>query len=125
MKQGELLAKKSKFISFLYNIDCERSVQEILSDLKIKYKKATHICYAYKICQNKIELVKFSDDNEPNGSAGRPILNVIEKSKLKNVLVVVIRYFGGIKLGVGGLFRAYTKSASIVCEMEKNESLSN
>ncbi len=124
MKQAELEVKKSKFLSFIYNIDDESQAIKIVDNIKKEHKKATHVCYAYRLV-DKSEVVKFNDDNEPSGSAGRPILAVIEKSGLKNVLIVVVRYFGGIKLGVGGLFRAYTKCASLVCELKKNESLSN
>ena len=81
--------------------------------MKKQHKKATHICYAYKIT-NGAEIVKFSDDGEPSGTAGRPILGVIEKRGKTNVIVAVVRYFGGVKLGAGGLVRAYTKTASEV-----------
>ncbi len=118
MNSAELEIKKSRFLSFLFNISNEKQAMDTIENLKKEHKKATHVCFAFKIV-NGCEIVKFSDDNEPSGSAGKPILTVIEKSGLKNVLVVVIRYFGGIKLGVGGLFRAYTKSAALVCEMEK------
>lgn len=119
MKTCELIEKKSRFIGYIFDVSNQQEVTQILEQLKKEHKKATHVCYAYKILCGQ-EIVKFSDDGEPSGSAGRPILNVIEKTKLENVLVVVVRYFGGIKLGVGGLFRAYTKSASMVCEMVKN-----
>ena len=111
MKQTLLEIKKSKFIGLLYNVDNVLEVENILLQLKKEHKKANHICYAYKIV-NGAEIVKFSDDKEPSGTAGKPILSVIEKKKMSNVLICVIRYFGGIKLGAGGLVRAYTKCAS-------------
>jgi uncharacterized YigZ family protein len=102
----ETIIKKSKFITLTYNIDSIEFVNEKLSDINNKYKDATHICYAYII--NNYE--KCSDDKEPSGTAGLPILNVLKKENLNNVLCVVIRYFGGIKLGAGGLVRAYCKA---------------
>lgn len=103
--------KKSKFYGYSYKIDKVEDVKQILDNLKKEHKKATHICYAYKII-NGAEFVKFSDDGEPSGTAGKPIFNVIDKKKLNNILVVVVRYFGGVKLGAGGLVRAYTNCAS-------------
>lgn len=113
--------QKSKFYGYAYHVSDTKSVEEILSQLKTIHKKSTHICYAYKIVSS-VEQVKFSDDGEPSGTAGRPILSVVEKKKLTNVLVVVVRYFGGIKLGAGGLVRAYTKCASLALgdEYENN-----
>ena len=108
MIENEIIIKKSKFITKLYNIDNEDEVKNIIENLKKEYKKATHICYAYSINGKE----KAVDDGEPSHTAGLPILNVIHLKKLNNVLIVVIRYFGGIKLGAGPLTRAYSKSAS-------------
>ncbi len=108
IKNNEIIIKKSKFIAYLYEINEINCIKDIINNLKIEHKKATHICYAYKLDNN----VKYYDDGEPNGTAGKPIYNIIEKKNLNNVLIVVIRYFGGIKLGAGGLFRAYSNSAS-------------
>ena len=102
--------KKSKFIGQYYSIDSKEKVEEIISNLKKEHKKATHICYAYRITSPFSE--KFFDDGEPSGTAGKPILNVLQKQGKENCLLVIIRYFGGIKLGSGGLVRAYTKIAS-------------
>ena len=113
MKQTLIEIKKSKFYGYRYDITTQSEADEIVAGLRKEHKKATHVCFAYKIVGGQ-EIVKFSDDGEPSGTAGRPILGVIEKKNLKNVLVVVVRYFGGIKLGAGGLVRAYTKSASDV-----------
>ena len=116
--QSFIEIKKSKFYGYLYNVNSANDVAKILEDLKKEHKKATHICYAYKIVDG-VEIIKFSDDGEPSGTAGRPMLNVIEKKNLKNVLICVVRYFGGIKLGAGGLVRAYTKCASSLFVEEK------
>lgn len=105
--------KKSKFIGFVYKVDNVADIKKILEELKKEHKKSTHICYAYKIVgENYAE--KAFDDGEPSGTAGKPILNVINKKRLFNIMVVVVRYFGGIKLGAGGLLRAYSKTASEV-----------
>ena len=104
---SELEIKNSKFITLLIKIN-NPDITNILEDIKKNYPKATHYCYAY--IYNDIK--KSSDDGEPGGTAGLPILNVIEKENLNNILVVVVRYFGGIKLGAGGLIRAYTKSVT-------------
>jgi uncharacterized YigZ family protein len=104
--KDEIIIKNSKFITLLFNINNEEDVSNILDTLKKEYKKATHYCYAYII--NNIK--RSNDDGEPSGTAGMPILNVLEKNELTNILCVVIRYFGGIKLGAGGLIRAYGKS---------------
>ena len=107
----ELIEKKSKFYGYCFDVYSAKEVENILENLKKDNKKCTHICYAYSISSDMV-LAKAVDDGEPSGTAGRPILNVIEKKNLKNVMVAVIRYFGGIKLGAGGLVRAYTKCAS-------------
>lgn len=112
----EYIIQKSKFISMLYQVNNEEEVINILNRLKLEYKDATHICYAYII--NNIK--RFQDDGEPSGTAGMPILNVLESQKLNLILAVVIRYFGGIKLGAGGLVRAYTTS---VVEALENQDL--
>lgn len=106
--------KKSKFIGLYYEINSIEEVDDILNNLKKEHKKARHFPYAYKIGSK----VKKTDDKEPANTAGTPIYNIIDKKQLDNVLIVVIRYFGGIKLGAGGLFRAYSKAASEACEIE-------
>ncbi len=97
--------KNSKFITELIKID-NSDIKNILKELKIKYPKATHYTYALRL----EDYQKSSDDGEPGGTAGTPMLNVLEKENIINILAVTIRYFGGIKLGAGGLVRAYTKS---------------
>lgn len=103
-----LIIQKSKFITEFIKINQVNEVNQEIEKLKIKYPNATHYCFAYIIGQEK----RYSDDGEPAGTAGKPILNVLEKNNLNYVLCVVIRYFGGIKLGAGGLVRAYTKSVT-------------
>ncbi|MDD4815852.1 MAG: YigZ family protein [Clostridia bacterium] len=102
--------KKSKFFGYAYNVENVSQIEEILSTLKKEHKKATHICFAYVLQSPNLE--KCFDDGEPSGTAGKPILNVLQKQKKSNILVCVVRYFGGIKLGAGGLLRAYSKTAS-------------
>ena len=95
--------KKSKFISFLYKVESIDEVNDYLNQLKNTYNDATPICYASIINSN----MKYNDDNEPSGTAGVPILNVLKKHDLNYVLAVVVRYFGGIKLGSSNLLRTY------------------
>lgn len=106
--KNEIVINKSRFITYIYKIDNENNINEILNNLKKEYKDATHYCFAYIVGNIK----RFNDDGEPSHTAGMPILNVLESKNLNNVLAVVIRYFGGIKLGAGGLVRAYTNSVS-------------
>lgn len=101
-----IIIKKSKFITKLYKINDLNEVNSIINVLNNKYNDSTHICYAYIL--NGIE--KCVDDGEPSGTAGLPILNVLKHNNLNYILAVVIRYFGGIKLGTGGLVRAYSNS---------------
>ncbi len=107
--------KKSKFISYYFELNSIDDINNHINKIKAENKKATHVCYAY--VYNKTEVKEqANDDGEPKGSAGYPILNVIKKKNLSNCLVVVVRYFGGIKLGAGGLVRAYTKACAGVLE---------
>jgi len=103
--QNKLIIKKSKFIANLIKVNTEEECLNIINNIKKQYKDATHYCYAYIIDNIK----RFNDDNEPSKTAGIPILNILEKNNLNYVLAIVIRYFGGIKLGTGGLIRAYSK----------------
>lgn len=103
---GEIIIKNSRFITFLYRINNDSEVAYLINLIKNQYKNANHYCFAYIINDVK----KSSDDGEPGGTAGSPMLQVLEKNDLNFVLAVVVRYFGGIKLGAGGLVRAYTKS---------------
>lgn len=107
--EGEITEKKSRFIATVYPVESEEAAIELIEAHKKKYWDARHNCYAYIIGKNS-ELMRFSDDGEPSGTAGKPILEVIKGSELTNVLVVVTRYFGGVLLGTGGLVRAYSSA---------------
>jgi len=111
---SEFIERKSRFISYVYPMKNEAEILEKLELLRKKHYDSTHVVYAYKITENNIQ--RFSDDGEPQGTAGVPVLDVINKSGLTDVLVVVVRYFGGTLLGAGGLVRAYSKSASLGLE---------
>lgn len=106
----EIIVKKSRFIGYYYEVNNIKEIDSILLSMKKEHKKARHLPYAYKIDN----IVKKSDDKEPASTAGSPILNIIEKKNLNNCLIVVVRYFGGIKLGAGGLIRAYSNTANTV-----------
>jgi len=103
---NEIIINKSRFICLMYNVSNVSEVSSKLEEAKNKYPNANHYCYAYIIGG----MEKMSDDGEPSGTAGAPILNVLQKEGLQNVLCIVVRYFGGIKLGAGGLVRAYSKA---------------
>lgn len=105
---NEIIIKKSRFITFLFRVDNEADVKKYLDDLSNKYKDSTHICYAYILDNAK----RFNDDGEPGGTAGMPILNVLENKDLNHILCCIVRYFGGIKLGANGLVRAYSNGCS-------------
>ena len=112
----EIVIKKSKFIGYYYEIDDVSLIKGLLETIRKENKKARHIAYAYKIGNT----AKKSDDKEPANTAGTPIYNIIERKQLNNVLIVAVRYFGGIKLGSGGLIRAYSNTASnLVNEFEQ------
>lgn len=120
-RTNEIVIKNSRFITLLIKINSEEEIKDILQKTKITYPDATHYCYAY-VTEN---INKSSDDGEPAGTAGIPMLNVLLKNDLTNILAITVRYFGGIKLGAGGLVRAYTKSLtetiknSKIVELEK------
>jgi uncharacterized YigZ family protein len=104
--ENKLEIKKSVFISRLYPISSKKDAIEIIKNISTKYKDATHNCTAFIV-----EGIESSDDDgEPGGTAGKPMLNVLKQNNLENILIIVTRYFGGIKLGSGGLVRAYSKS---------------
>lgn len=103
--KNEICINKSKFIGILFKVESIEEIENILNNLRVEYKDCNHICYGYILD----EIKKANDDGEPSGTAGLPILNVLEGNHLNHVLGVVIRYFGGIKLGTGGLIRAYRK----------------
>ena len=110
--QSIKIIKKSKFITKIFFIQNVDEALKFINDTKTEYSDATHVCYGY-ICDNNI---KFSDDNEPSNTAGMPIYNVLKNNNLNHVLAIVIRYFGGIKLGAGGLVRAYSNCVSEIIQ---------
>ena len=111
-KQGyaEIIEKRSKFIANVYPVSSQAEASNIISKLKKQYYDAKHNVYAY-IIEGSSTYSKYTDDGEPQGTAGLPIYDMLQKQQLVNVLVVVTRYFGGILLGTGGLVRAYTEAA--------------
>ena len=113
LNEATLVLKKSKFIAYYYEVSSVLEVKDILELLKKEHKKAKHIPYAF-ILENTAGK---SDDKEPSNTAGLPILNIIEKNNLNHVLIIVIRYFGGIKLGAGGLTRAYSNASKEVIKL--------
>lgn len=113
--QDEIIINKSKFICSVSPVRDEEEAIEFIEKIKKEFKEASHNVYAYVIGENS-NIQRFTDDGEPSGTAGMPVLNVINHENLKNVAVVVTRYFGGILLGAGGLARAYAKSAKIGLE---------
>ena len=102
--------KKSKFIGILYKIDDEKEIKSIIDELKKEHKKARHIPYAYRLKN----VAGKSDDKEPSNTAGMPILRVLERENAQNILIAIVRYFGGIKLGAGPLLRSYSHVANEV-----------
>ena len=109
--ETQKIIEKSRFITTSKHISGEEEVKDFIADIRRKFHDATHNCYAY-IADNLGNFPRFSDDGEPSGTAGMPILEVIKNKKLFETVVVVTRYFGGIKLGAGGLVRAYSGSAA-------------
>ena len=114
----EVIIDKSTFIGYAKPIKSEEEAIEFVNEIKKKHKDATHNVWAYTVGKS-MNIQRYSDDGEPQGTAGIPTLEVIKKEELKDVVVVVTRYFGGIKLGAGGLVRAYTKGAKIGIEAAK------
>ncbi|WP_078431771.1 YigZ family protein [Metabacillus halosaccharovorans] len=109
--EHEIIIQKSRFICYVERVTTEEEAIEFIQKIKKKHKDANHNCSAYLIGEND-QIQKANDDGEPSGTAGVPMLEVLKKKKLKDTVVVVTRYFGGIKLGTGGLIRAYGKSVS-------------
>lgn len=109
--ETEIVIQKSRFIAYVNRAETEEEAQEFIQSIKKKHWNATHNCSAYVAGEND-QFQKANDDGEPSGTAGVPILEVIKKKQLKDTVVVITRYFGGIKLGAGGLIRAYSKAAS-------------
>ena len=121
----ELVEKKSKFIANLIYIESKEEAENIIKEYKKRFHDARHNCYAYRVFDENEIYEKSSDDGEPSGTAGAPMLNLLQKNDLCNIIIIVTRYFGGILLGTGGLVRAYS-SATIgaidSCKKAKIES---
>lgn len=107
---SEVIVKKSRFIASVSSVDTEEDANEFIQSIKKKYWDASHNCFAYIIGEDH-NIQRFSDDREPSGTAGKPILDIILGQSIHNVVIVVTRYFGGTLLGTGGLCRAYSKAA--------------
>lgn len=108
--EGEIVEKKSRFIATVRPVKTEQEARAFIEEMKKKYWNATHNVFAYQIGERN-ELQRFSDDGEPQGTAGMPVLNVLKGEDVKDTAIVVTRYFGGTLLGTGGLVRAYGKAA--------------
>lgn len=108
--EGEIVEKKSRFIATVVPVHSEEEALKFVEAMKKKYWNATHNCYAYVIGENH-ELQRYSDDGEPGGTAGKPMLDVLIGEEIHNAAIVVTRYFGGTLLGTGGLVRAYSAAA--------------
>lgn len=122
--QGLYKEKGSKFIAFAFPVRTEEEIKALLADLRSEYYDARHHCYAYRLGADKLHF-RANDDGEPSSTGGKPILGQIVSNDLTNVLIVVVRYFGGIKLGVSGLINAYRSAAADAIEraviVEKTE----
>ena len=115
----EIVEKKSKFIANLFYVETVEEAENIIKKKKKKYFDARHNCIAYRVLENGQIIEKASDDGEPSGTAGAPMLNILQKNEFANVLIIVTRYFGGILLGTGGLVRAYSDSLLKAIENSK------
>ncbi len=113
---AEIVEKKSKFIANLFHVESVEEAENRIKDVKKKYHDARHNCIAYRVAENGQIIEKSSDDGEPSGTAGGPMLNILQKNNLCNLVIVVTRYFGGILLGTGGLVRAYSEATQQVIE---------
>ena len=111
--EDEFIEKRSRFIGHIFPVETEEEALEKIQQLKKKYYDATHNCWAYVI---RGGAMRFSDDGEPGGTAGNPMMQVLQREGLNNVVCIVTRYFGGVLLGAGGLVRAYTKGTKIAID---------
>lgn len=113
---AEIVEKKSKFIANIFYVENAEEAEEKIRFIKKKYYDAKHNCIAYRVAENEQVVEKSSDDGEPSGTAGGPMLNILQKNNLCNIVVIVTRYFGGILLGTGGLVRAYSDATQKAIE---------
>ncbi|MCP4583866.1 MAG: YigZ family protein [candidate division Zixibacteria bacterium] len=121
--RGEHKIKGSRFIATVRKVTTEEEAKAAIEEIKKEFHDATHNCYAWKVGHGKKARYRYADDGEPNNTAGLPILKTIDNRRLSNILVVVTRYFGGVKLGTGGLIRSYSKAtmdALKECEIERS-----
>lgn len=114
---GEYSEKRSRFIATLRHTETEEQAAEFINKIRSEYWDARHNCFAYSVENGAVK--RFSDDGEPHGTAGKPILGVIEGAGITNTVIVVTRYFGGVLLGTGGLVRAYTKAAKDAVDLSQ------
>ena len=115
---SEIKVSDSKFIAHIFHVLSKHQAESVYSNIKRKYHDATHNCFAYRISEDKF---RYSDDGEPSGTAGLPIYRILENKDLSQTLIIVTRYFGGTKLGTGGLIRAYSDAALDVLSHTKTE----
>ena len=108
INSASIIVKKSKFMAYYYEVTDLSEIKTILENLRKEHKKARHVVYAYKL----LNTAGKSDDKEPAGTAGTPLYNILERNNLNNRLLVVVRYFGGVKLGAGPLMRAYNSAGN-------------
>lgn len=108
LNKEEVIIKKSKFIAYFYQIDSKEDADKVINELKEEHKNARHIPYAYMLPNT----AKKTDDKEPTGTCGTPLLTLLERNKLNNNLIAVVRYYGGVKLGASNLLRAYLNTAN-------------
>ena len=118
-EQFKVEIKRSDFLCTVRKVATEEQAKNFISAVKKQYFDATHNCYAYIVIEDGVERVRYSDDGEPQGTAGLPILNVLKNKGFYNVVAVVTRYFGGVKLGAGGLVRAYSEACAGACDIAK------
>ena len=121
---NELIVKKSRFIAYAYETSSREAAMEKLEQIRLKYPDARHHCWAYLLgSTEQPKSVAMSDDGEPSGTAGKPILNVLQHKDVGDIMVIVVRYFGGIKLGAGGLVRAYSSAAQSIYDLIETEEM--
>ena len=115
--QGKVVIKKSTFLGFAFPVSSEADAEEIIRAHRKQYYDARHVCYAYRIAGgDNCILEKYSDNGEPSGTAGRPMMGAMQKAELTNVLIIAVRYFGGILLGTPGLIAAYREAATLALQ---------
>lgn len=119
----EIKEKNSRFISQCFPVETKDEAEEIIKKLWKEHYDCTHICFAYLLGEGEIQIFRYSDDGEPSGTAGLPIYNEILRKELFNVLVTSVRYYGGIKLGTGGLTRTYGASARAALDSAETETV--